>query len=335
MKKIITFSRSIYEALDYCLSKQKKIILMGLGVNDPKGVFNTTTNLYKKHKNKVYDLPVAENGFTGIGLGLSIRKYRVVITHQRVEFSLLSFEQIINQIAKWFFMSAGKVSIPIVIRLIIGKGWGQGPQHSQSLESLFSHIPGLKVVAPSNAHDAKGMMISSIEDVNPVIFFEHRWLHDTKSKVPKGNFRTNLNKAKIIKKGKDITIISFSYSVIEMIKANNFLKKNKYPIDAELIDLRSLRPIDKETILKSVKKTKKVLVIDNGMITCGISAEILSIISENLNERIICKRIGVKDMPIPSSRYLADGLYPEYDIILQEVLKIFNIKKNLKFKKNL
>jgi pyruvate/2-oxoglutarate/acetoin dehydrogenase E1 component len=117
-----------------------------------------------------------------------------------------------------------------------------------------------------------------------------------------------------------------------MIKANNFIKENKYSIDAELIDLRSLRPIDKKTILKSVKKTKKVLIIDNGMITCGISAEILSIISENLNEKIVCKRIGVKDIPIPSSRYLADGLYPEYKIIIQEILKIFNIKINIKFK---
>ncbi len=331
MKKIISYGRSIYEALDYCLNKEKKIILMGLGVNDPKGVFNTTTNLFKKYKNKVFDMPVAENGFTGIGLGLAIMKYKVVITHQRVEFSLLSFEQIVNQIAKWFFMSSGKVNVPIVIRLIIGKGWGQGPQHSQSLESIFAHIPGLKVVAPSNAFDAKGMMISAIQDPNPVIFFEHRWLHEIKGVIPKKIFKSNLNKANIIKKGNDITIVSYSYSVIEMIKANKFLEKLK--IKAELIDLRSLKPIDIKTILKSVKKTKKILVVDNGMTTCGISAEIISLIVENLGKKIVCKRIGVKNSPIPSSRFVAEGFYPEHDIIFKEVLKILKIKNKLKLKK--
>ena len=130
-------------------------------------------------------MPTSENSMAGFALGLSISKMKPIIVHQRVEFSLLSIEQIFNQISKWYFMTAGKVNVPMVIRLIIGKGWGQGPQHSQSLETIFSHIPGLKIVVPSNAYEAKGLLLQSIRDPNPVIFFEHRWLHNTFSKVPK------------------------------------------------------------------------------------------------------------------------------------------------------
>jgi len=166
------------------MKRDKKIILMGLGVDDPKGVFGTTLNIHKLLRKQVFDMPTAENGFTGFSLGLAISGYKPIITHQRVEFSLLSLEQIFNQIAKWFYMSNGKVNVPLVIRLIIGKGWGQGPQHSQSLESIFSHIPGLKVVSPHSAYDAKGLLINSIKDPDPVIFFEHRWLHETNSIVP-------------------------------------------------------------------------------------------------------------------------------------------------------
>ena len=170
MKKYISYSTAINQAIKSEMKKEKKIILMGLGVDDPKGVFGTTLNIHKLLRKQVFDMPTAENAFTGIGLGLAISGFKPIIVHQRVEFSLLSVEQIINQIAKWSYMSDGKVNTPIVIRLIIGKGWGQGPQHSQSLEALFTHIPGLKVVSPSFANDAKELMIESIRDPDPVIF---------------------------------------------------------------------------------------------------------------------------------------------------------------------
>ncbi len=323
MKREIFFYDSINEAIEQSIKKNNKVILMGLGVDDPKGVFGTTLGLKKKFKNNVYDLPTAENSFTGFALGLATSNFKPIIVHQRVEFSLLSMEQIVNQIAKWSYMSGGKVNVPIVIRMIIGKGWGQGPQHSQSLESIFAHIPGLKVVSPSNAYDAKGMLISSIDDPDPIIFFEHRWLHNTKSFVPKNNYNINILKAKVLQKGKDLTILSFSYAFVESIKATNFCKK--FGISIELIDLRSLRPLDKKTILKSVGKTRKVLIVDNGMITNGISAEISALINENLPFYVKTKRLGVIN-PVPSSVSLAKYCYPEEDLIVEEIFKILNIK---------
>lgn len=333
MSRKLTFAKAINESLEIALKEDKKVILMGLGVDDPKAIFGTTLNLHKNFKKNVFDMPTSENGFTGFGLGLAISGFKPVIVHQRVEFSLLSLEQIFNQISKWFYMSGGKINVPIVIRLIIGKGWGQGPQHSQSLEAIFAHIPGLKVVCPSNAYDAKGLLQSSILDPDPVIFFEHRWLHHTLSDVPKKKFLIPIGKSKIIKKGTAITIISFSYGIFECLKALKYLKI--LSINAELIDLRSVSPLDKNSIINSAKKTKNVLIVDNGMIKNGISSEIISIISENIKEKIKMKRIGVLDTPIPSSISIAKYCYPTYKEIVIETCKLLNIKKKkLKFEKS-
>lgn len=327
MRKL-EFYKSINEALDISMKKNSKVILLGLGVDDPKAIFGTTKNLKEKFgKRRVFDMPTAENGMTGIAIGASLSGFLPVITHQRVEFALLSMDQIINQAAKWFYMNAGQMSVPLVIRLIVGRGWGQGPQHSQSLETLFSSIPGLKVVCPSNARDAKGLLISSIEDKNPVIFYEHRWLHNTYSNVPKGYYKTKLGKCKILKKGKDITIISNSYMSLESYKAAKVLKN--IGIDAEVIDLRCLRPLDSKTILNSVKKTKKLLVVDGGWPQYGISSEIIAIVSEKMNSsnKIKISRLSIADVPIPSSRALAQFCYPEPKDIAKKVLMMLN-KKN-------
>ena len=330
-KKKIYFSQAINQALVTSMKKNNNVLLIGLGVDDPKGIFETTKGINKIFKtNRVFVFLTSENAMTGIAIGSSLIGMRPVITHQRVEFSLLSMEQIINQAAKWFFMHAGQKSVPLVIRLIIGRGWGQGPQHSQSLESIFAHIPGLKIVCPSTPASAKGLLISSIEDNNPVIFFEHRWLHVMKEFVPKGYYKLPIGRAKVLKKGTDITVISSSYMIIECLRSSKILKE--YSINIELVDLQSLRPLDINTIMKSVKKTKKALVVDNGMINFGISAEIIAKIYENLNsneqKNIILKRIGLLDSPIPSSRELAKYNYPNYLTICKIIGKL--LKKKLK-----
>lgn len=336
MKKI-HYYEAIKQALKISLKKNKKVLLIGLGVDDPKGVFGTTLNLHKNFRNQVFDMPTAENGFTGFALGLATKKYIPVLVHQRVEFSLLSFEQIVNQISKWNYMSAGKSNVPITIRLVVGKGWGQGPQHSQSLETLFAHIPGLKVVCPSNPIDAKGMLISSIFDNNPVIFFEHRWLHNIKSEVPNGYFKKNITKSKLLRKGKNLSIISFSNSLVESLKAADFLKK-KFKITSNVLDLRVIRPLDKKKILKTTRKTKNILIVDNGMISFGISSEISSLISENSKLKKNIKRLGVEETPIPSSVALAKHCYPEEYSIVRAALELLKIKVDdkllPKFKKN-
>ena len=330
-KKKIFFSEAINQALVMSMKKNKNVLLLGLGVDDPKGIFETTKGINKIFKKgRVFDFPTSENAMTGIAIGSSLIGMRPVITHQRVEFSLLAMEQIINQAAKWFFMHAGQKSVPLVIRLIIGRGWGQGPQHSQSLESIFAHIPGLKIVCPSTPFSAKGLLISSIADNNPVIFFEHRWLHLMKEDVPKNYYKLPIGKAKVLRKGRDITIISSSYMVVECLRSSKILKE--YSINVEIVDLQSLRPLDINTIMRSVKKTKKVLVVDNGMMNFGISAEIMAKIYENLKtaeqKKIILKRIGLLDAPIPSSRELAKYSYPNYLTICKTVGKLLN--KNLK-----
>ena len=327
MKRKLTFSKAINEALEISLKRDRKVIVLGLGVDDPKGIFGTTKDLKKKFKSQVFDMPTAENGFTGFSLGLAISGYKPIITHQRVEFSLLSLEQIFNQIAKWFYMSNGKVNVPLVIRLIIGKGWGQGPQHSQSLESIFSHIPGLKVVSPHSAYDAKGLLINSIKDPDPVIFFEHRWLHETNSIVPKKSYEVKLGKGNILKRGKDITIVSFSYAVIECLKALKELKK--YKVSADIIDLRTIKPIDYKLIFSSVRKTKKLLIVDNGLKDFGIGSEISSKITEKFN--IPINILGVPNIPIPSSPAISKYCYPSVNEIIKSILDMLKIK--IKFKK--
>ena len=274
--------------------------------------------------------PTSESALTGICIGAATRGLKPVLSHQRVEFSLLSIEQIINQAAKWNFMSGGKQKVPLVIRLIIGKGWGQGPQHSQSLETLFAHIPGLKVVAPSNAYDAKGLLVSSIKDNGPVIFFEHRWLHNIQGRVPKKIYSVKIGKAKVIQKGKDITIVSFSDALIQLMRIKKILKLSK--ISAEIIDLRTIRPLDKNLILKSVKKTKNLLVLDNGWKSFGISSEIISLVCENLSKNLKSNpvRLGIKEMPIPSTRVLAKDFYLNLNEILKAISKI--TRKSIKLK---
>tara|TARA_B100001250_G_scaffold400609_1_gene411367 strand:+ start:421 stop:1473 length:1053 start_codon:yes stop_codon:yes gene_type:complete len=324
MKKI-KFTEAILEATDICMERDSKVILIGLGVPDPKGIFGTTLGLQDKYgKDRVLDMPLAENGMTGIVTGISLNGFRPILTHQRVEFALLSIDQIVNQAAKWYYMNAGQQSVPIVIRMIIGRGWGQGPQHAQSLESWFAHIPGLKVVVPSNPADAKGLLISSIEDDNPVIFLEHRWLHNIADNVP-DDYVAEIGKARIAKNGKDFTIVAHSYMVLEALRCANVLEDHN--ISIEVIDLRSLRPLDKETILESINKTKRLIVVDNGWVNYGISAEILSIATENLFEQMVSRpiRIGINDSPSPSSRALANHYYPRAKDIAINILNILEI----------
>jgi len=332
--KKMKYSDSINEALKIMMKKNKRVIVLGLGSEDPKRVFGTTKNLKELFGNsRVFDIPTSENAITGIALGASINGIIPILSHQRVEFSLLSLEQIINQISKWAFMNNGKKSAAMVIRLVIGRGWGQGPQHSQTLESLFAQIPGLKVVAPSNPKDAKGMLISSIEDKNPVIFFEHRWLHEIKEYVPRGYYKTKIGEPKICQQGGSITLVSFSYMLKETTKAALILKK--YNINCEVIDLNTIRPLNISKILKSIKKTKKLLFIDNGYAEFGVGSEVISKIISKLSNTngFSFEKIGLLNHPIPSTRALSKYVYPNFATIVDKITKILKYKNKVNFKR--
>ena len=308
------------------MKKDKNVIILGEGVNDPKGIFGTTTNLKKKFQKRVLEMPLSEAAMTGIVIGSSLNGLKPVLIHQRVDFTLLSMDQIVNVAAKLHYLTNGKHKVPIVIRAIIGRGWGQSAQHSQSLEAMFAHIPGLKVVMPANAYEAKGLLSAAILDQNPVIFLEHRWLHDTTSIVPKNDYKIKLIGGTVEKKGEDLTIVANSYNVTESHKAIKILTKAGY--NCELVNLRVLKPLNLDVIFKSVKKTKKVLIVDSGWTEYGIGSEILSRIIEN-NKIILKKkpiRIGTKNHPTPATRALIENYYVSYTEIIQNAVKILGIK---------
>jgi len=327
----ISFAQAINEALFISMRKEKKVLCYGLGVDDPKSIFNTTEGLKEKFgKNRVFDTPTSENAMTGIAIGAGLIGYRSVMVHQRLDFFLLAMDQLVNGAAKWHYMFGGNKSVPITIRLIIGRGWGQGPTHSQSLQAWFAHIPGLKVVMPSTAYDAKGLLLSSIFDNNPVVFLEHRWLYNQVGNVPNKEYKIPLKKAKIIKKGNAITIVSMSYMTIEALKTINFLNQNN--IACELIDLRTISPIDYATIYSSVKKTGRLLVLDTANSNGSVAGEIIARTSMNMFSFLKSspKRIALPDVPTPSSFGLTRNFYPDSINIADCVLKILNKKISTK-----
>lgn len=320
----LKFKEAVHQALDQILGENLKTFLMGLGVPDPKGVFGTTIGLEKKYgPNRVMDMPTSENAMMGVAIGAAIRGMIPIMSHQRVDFFLLALDQLINNASKWYYMFGGRFSVPIVIRLIIGQGWGQGPQHSQSLHSVFAHIPGIKVIMPSSPSDAKGLLISAVEDPNPVIFMEHRWLYETHGYVPSNYYKIPIGKANIIKSGKDITLISFSHMLLECRKSLAILEKEN--IDVELIDLRTVLPYDKETILTSVRKTSRVVIVDPDWKTNSFASEIIAFISEEIGTSLksLPKRICYPDRFSPSSPALSKFYYPTHFDIASTILHTF------------
>lgn len=327
--RMLTYAHAIREAQAQCLADDKSVYVMGLGVPDPKGVFGTTLGLQEKFGvDRVFDIPLAENAMTGVAIGSSLVGMRPILVHQRIDFALVSLEQILNQAAKWHYMFGGKSKAPIVIRMVIGRGWGQGPQHSQSLQSLFAHFPGLRVVMPVTAFDAKGMLISSVKDDNPVIFLEHRWLHNIEDAVPEGAYDTPIDRACIRKAGNDITIIAASYMVIEALRAAKEL--TNWGVSAEVLDLRSISPLDKSQILSSAKKTGRVIIVDTGWKSFGISAEISSMVTEALFDQLRAapRRVAMPDNPVPTSWNLAKSHYPTHRQIICEALEALGITFN-------
>lgn len=319
-KRVLTFAEAILEAAEQKLSEDPSVYMIGEGVPDPKAIFNTTKGLQEKFgKKRVFDMPVSENGLTGIIIGSAITGMKPILVHQRIDFSLYALDQVINNAAKWHSMYGGQSSCPIVIRMIVGRGWGQGNQHSQNLQSIYAHVPGLKVVEPSNAYEAKGLFISAINDPNPVIFIEHRWLHNTTSHVPEEIYEIPIGKANLVHEGKDLTLVTWSYATLECIKACDFLKSQNISVD--LINIRSLSPLDRDTIIASIQKTKKLLVVDDSWRQGGFAAEIITSVVEidDVTLDASPKRITYPDYPSPSTPGLAKFYYPTLLDIMNQI----------------
>lgn len=331
MARILRFGKAINEALFVAMEKDSKVITIGLGVDDPKRIFGTTAGLNEKFgSDRVFDMPISENAMTGVAIGASLNGIRPVMSHQRLDFFLLAMDQLINNAAKWYYMFGGKRSVPITIRLVLGRGWGQGPQHSQSLQSWFAHIPGLKVVMPSTAYDAKGLLLSAIFDDNPVLYLEHRWLHNLKGDVPEGDYRVPIGRANVLRKGEDMTIVSLSYMTIEALHALEILEKQG--VNCELIDLRTVNPIDWETIFKSVEKTGGLVALDTAAETLSIASEIVAKVSMELFDRLKRPpaRIALADFPTPTTSSLTEKYYKRAEDIVHTVGKMLGKKLDTK-----
>jgi len=314
----LKYSEALREAQAQLLASDPRVYLMGLGVPGPTGIFGTTSGLQEEFgADRVLDMPSSENGMTGVALGTALMGRRPVLIHMRMDFAVLSMEPLVNQAAKWAYMYGGAMSAPLTVRIIIGRGWGQGPQHSQSLQSWFAHIPGLKVVMPTTPHDAKGMLIAAVEDEAPVIVLEHRWLYGISGPVPEAMYREPLDRAVIRRRGRHVTLAATSYMALESLRAADMLAD--IGIDAEVVDLRSLTPIDAETLGASVAKTGHLVVSDTSHCPFGVCAEAIACLPDaafmGLKSRP--RRIGLPGVPTPTTPALADLYYPTaYDIAL-------------------
>lgn len=310
---------AIRDGLTEIAKKDPSVIFLAEGVDDPSSVYGTIAGLGKHiAPERIIEMPVAENALTGVAIGAAMMGKRPVLSFHRVEFALLAMEQIANNAAKAHYISRGRHRVPIVIRLIAGRGWGQGPEHSQSLETMFALIPGLKVLMPTYPKDAKGMIISAVEDNNPVIVIEHRWCHYVHGHVPDGYYTEPLDGPRAIREGKDLTIVSSSYMTLEAMRAAEQL--DMLGVSATVFDLRVVRPLILDRVYASVAKTGRLMTVDTGFRKFGIGAEIVAEVASNCFDKLKAApvRIGMPDHPTPSSRGLIPGLYPDAARIVRE-----------------
>ena len=326
----ITYAQAIREGLDNAMDRDSSVIVIGEGVPDPKAIFNTTAGLREKYGAKrVFDMPLAENGVTGICIGAALSGMRPVMIHQRIDFALLAMDQLVNNAAKWHYMFNGKASVPMVVRVIVGRGWGQGPQHSQSLQAMFAQVPGLKVIMPTTAYDAKGMLIAAIEDNNPVMFIEHRWLHQIKDNVPEEYYRVPLDLAKVMHEGNTVTVAAFSYMTVESLLAAKALM-SCMGISIEVLDMRSVSPLDVVSVLTSVQKTGRLIVADTAFYSGSIAGELISQVSEQAFGTLKTNpvRITSPNHPTPTSHFMVEDYYPAPQTIADAVVEMLKIDKN-------
>lgn len=316
MRKI-KYCQAICEACEQLMERDERVFLMGQGVNSPWYVGESTKGLWERFGGeRVMDVPVAEEGTTGIAIGAALAGMRPLLIHPRMDFMLLAMNQITNHAAKWHYMFGGKVNIPVTIRGIINRGGEQAAQHSQSLQAMFMHTPGLKVVMPATPYDAKGLLVASVEDDNPVIYIDDRWLYDVEGEVPEELYSVSIGKGAVRKEGKDVTIVATSNMVLEAMKAAEALEKEG--ISAEVIDLRSLKPLDEELLLSSVEKTGRLVVADGTWRTCGVAAEAIALVAEKAFKSLKASpvRVTLPDTPAPSSSALEKVYYPKVQNII-------------------
>src|SRR5580704_17286688 len=309
--RLLTYAQAMREAFGQLLSTDPRVFVIGQGVWSPWYAGTSLQDLDKEFgRERIIDSPVSENATTAAAIGAALAGMRPIVFHPRMDFMLLAVDPIVNQAANWSYLFQGGVSEPLVIRAVINRGGEQGAQHSQALHAMFMHIPGLKVVMPSTAYDAKGLLIAALEDPNPVLYIDDRCLYAAFEHVPEEMYRVQIGSAALRRQGRDLTLIGISSMAAECVKAAAILAQEN--IDAEVIDLRSLKPWDSEKVLESVRKTGRAVIADPGWRTAGASAEIAATISEqafhDLEEPV--ERVTLPDCPAPTSHLEESAYYP-------------------------
>ncbi len=320
----ITYAQALNDALREEMRADPRVFLMGEDIGLHGGIFRVTKDLLAEFgAERVRDTPISESGFVGLGIGAALAGMRPVVELLFVDFALVAADQIINQAAKLRYMAGGAVSVPLVIRAQQGGGRGNGAQHSQSFEAWFAQAPGLIVVAPATPADAKGLLKSSLRAGNPVIFLEHKLLYNTKGDVPEGDYTIPIGKADVKRPGRDITLVSYSRTLLFALEAAEALARNG--IEAEVIDLRTIEPLDMATILHSVKGTGRLLVVHESHANCGLGAEIVARVYEQAPHALIApaRRLGAKHVPIPVAEALENAILPQPADIVRMVEAMF------------
>lgn len=321
--RCISYAQALHEAQETILAQDPNAFVIGEGVDDSGGIFGSTKGLVDKFgSDRVMDTPIAENGLTGIAIGAAAVGMKPIFVHMRTDFLPMCMDQIVNHAAKWHFMSGGQTCIPLVIRSIIGRGWGSAAQHSQGLHSMFLSVPGLKIGLPTTPYDAKGMLLAAYKDPNPVLLFEHRWLYNLKGPVPEDAYTVPFGKAVIRHDGFDVTVVAVSQSVLQAVKVATRLASQG--ITVEVVDPRSLYPLDMEAIKASVKKTGRLVICDVANRNAGYGAEVVCRIAEEDPNilRAPIRRVSFPDLPAPASSTLEDVFYPGEEDIIQAIMSV-------------
>ena len=320
-KRVLSYVDAIREAQILEMQQDPGVIVFGLDVDDPKATFGTNRGLVEQFgSDRVFGTPLSEDAMTGAAVGMALAGLKPIHVHIRMDFMMLAVNQLVNVAAKMYAMTGGQQHVPLVVRTLIGKSWGQGAQHSQSLYSMFMNIPGLKIVAPTTPYDAKACLSYAIRDPNPVIFVEHRLLHFQQGHVPDTEILMPPGRARIARSGDDVTIVGISYQQVESLRAQQYLQD--IGISAEVIDPIWLNPLDLDTIEQSVRKTRRLLVVDNGWTQCGAGAEIVAALTERLDIAWRARRMGFAPTPCPTTPSLEQHFYPNGQTIAAAALNL-------------
>lgn len=305
--RVLKYTEALREATEQALASDISVFVVGLGVSYPNGADGTTAGLKVKYPERILDVPVSEDAVTGMAVGAAIHGMRPIVHHGRVEFALFAADQIFTQAAKWNYMFGGGNTVPIVFRINVGRQWGNGPQHTQALYGLFGCALGLKVVIPSSPYMAKGLLAAAIRDNNPVVVLEPRWLFQTSESVPEESYELPLDKARITREGKDISVIAYGDGLLAAREALEIVGD----VDVELIDLVSINPIDEETICSSLAKTRRLLTVDTTNASFSVGSEILArALRMSVEFRSKPTSIHCPDVPCPTSTALTENFYP-------------------------